>query len=187
MSDFVGSDTYFWVLLSIVVLLAALIAWTVRRRLTRQLTYRLNQIAHEFRSDLLVPDGNGNDIHLDYLLLGTRRIWVILFRPDQGTVFASEAMSEWTVMAPTGRYTFANPLPALYDRIAAVRRLVPGIEVQGYALFPQGAEFSKGQPDQVRLPDELIEEMRQDKAAQERPADELKSAWDNLLEATRPA
>ena len=136
MSEVMGSDAYFWVLLSIVVLLAGLAAWMLRRRLTRQIAYRLNQAAEALRKDILVPDGNGAQIHVDYLLLGTQRIWVILLRIDQGTVFASDAMPEWTVMGDTGRYTFANPLPGLLDRYGGGPANSSRCRRRGLCAFP---------------------------------------------------
>ena len=71
--------------------------------------------------------------------------------------------------------------------MAAVRRIVPGVDVEGCVLFPDGAEFSKGQPDQVRLSAELVDQIRDDRDSQDRPGDDLRSAWNNLVESIRPA
>ena len=34
-------------------------------------------------------------------------------------------MQDWTVISDRQRYTFSNPQPGLYDRMAAVKRLLP--------------------------------------------------------------
>ena len=182
-----GSAENFWVLLTGVLLVVCLVAWMVRRRLTQQLTYQLNRAAQDLCAEVLVPDGNGGQIHLDYLLLGSRAIWVILYRKDQGTVFCSDTMSDWTVMGENNRYTFPNPLPALYDKVAAVRRIAPEAEVNGAILFPDQAEFSKGRPDQVYLPSEILDLIKAEDNSESEPVRELKGAWENLLEVLRPA
>jgi len=44
-------------------------------------------------------------------------------------------MSDWTVMGRGRRYTFDNPQPALYDRIAAVKALVGDVPVEDACCF----------------------------------------------------
>ena len=67
-------------------------------------------------------------------------------------------MQDWTVISEDRRYTFPNPQPALYDRIAAVRQIVRQVPVAGRVLFLGGAEFTKGVPDLACTLDELIAE-----------------------------
>ena len=64
-------------------------------------------------------------------------------------------MQDWTVIASDRRYTFPNPQPGLYDRIAAVREIVRQVPVSGRILFLDGAEFPKGVPGLVSTLDEL--------------------------------
>ena len=59
-------------------------------------------------------------IHIDYLLLTRQGVIVLDVRDVAGHVFGSEPMQEWTVLGRKRRFTFANPLPQLYDRMAAV-------------------------------------------------------------------
>ena len=61
-------------------------------------------------------------IHIDHLLLTPRGILVLDTRRVAGLIFGGDQMSDWTVMGRS-RFTFDNPQPALYDRIAAVKAL----------------------------------------------------------------
>jgi len=58
----------------------------------------------------------------------------------------------------TKRFTFSNPQPALYDRIAAVRQIVRQVPVAGKVVFLDGATFTKGVPGMVANLDELQSE-----------------------------
>ena len=62
-------------------------------------------------------------------------------------------MSDWTVMGRGRRYTFDNPQPALYDRIAAVKALVGDFPVEGRLLFSNLGKFTKGMPKYVMMLD----------------------------------
>jgi len=75
------------------------------------------------------------------LILDTRRV--------AGVIFGGDQMSEWTVMARGRRYTFDNPQPALYDRIAAVKALLDDVPVQGLLVFSNVGKFAKGMPKGV--------------------------------------
>jgi hypothetical protein len=88
-------------------------------------------------------------------------------------------MQDWTVIGADRRYTFANPQPALYDRIAAVRQIVRQVPVTGRLLFLDDAEFSKGVPGLVCGLDELMEEFYEpDKASAAVKIDAFKPHWE---------
>ena len=61
-------------------------------------------------------------------------------------------MSDWTVIGRR-RFTFDNPQPALYDRIAAVKALVGEFPVEGRLLFSNLGKFTKGMPKYVMMLD----------------------------------
>ena len=82
---------------------------------------RLERVAFDAVHQVLVPDGMGGFIHIDHLLLTPRGVLVLDTRRVAGLIFGGDQMSEWTVMGRGHRYTFDNPQPALYDRIAAVK------------------------------------------------------------------
>jgi len=81
------------------------------------------------------------------LILDARRV--------PGLIFGGDQMSEWTVMARGRRFTFENPQPALYDRIAAVKAIVGDLPVEGRLLFSNVGKFTKGIPKWVLMLDSI--------------------------------
>ena len=143
---------------AVVVLLAVLLMLWWKRRNRSTIGDALKAIAVSHIEDILVPDGMGGEIHVEHLLLTTQGILILDVKRYEGVIFASDRMDQWTVIGAAGRSTFPNPLGSLYDRIAAVRQLVRDIDVSGYVVFPTLADFSKGRPADVRLPDDLLED-----------------------------
>jgi len=130
----------------------------VRRRRKQEKLARLDSVCCRRLSSVLVPDGNGGQLHLDHLLLLPKGLVVIAERDLAGVVFGSQLMDEWALM-PSGRgarLTFANPLRPLYDRIAAVGALAgEGIPVEGRVMFGDETDFPKGHPPLVIRESEL--------------------------------
>jgi hypothetical protein len=116
----------------------------------------LKAISVDSMNNVLVPNGMGGVIHVEHLLLTSRGVLVIDVKPYTGIVFASDRMDDWTVIRDGARASIANPLGALYDRVAAVKQLIKDVDVSGHILFPEGADFSKGQPGAVMLPSKLV-------------------------------
>ena len=140
-----------WLLVALVA--AALISATViglriyrRRARRRALLLRLERIALRAAHQQEVPDGMGGYFHVDHLLLTPQGLLVLDTRRVQGLIFGGDQMSEWTVMARKRRYTFENPQPALYDRVAAVKALAGDVPVEGRLLFSDVGTFTKGRP-----------------------------------------
>lgn len=115
-----------------------------RRR--RLMAAQITAVAVDHLRDVLVPDGNGGVLHVDWLLLTPRGILLLDLREVRGNVFGSDQMTEWTVMRGAIRTTFANPQGALYDRLAAVRAIVGTVPVDGRIVFARTAAFPKGVP-----------------------------------------
>jgi hypothetical protein len=140
-----------------ILLLAALTFFGLRayqRRARRKsLLRRLDRIASAAVHQVLVPDGMGGFIHIDHILLTPRGILVLDTRRVAGLIFGGDQMSDWTVMGRGHRYTFDNPQPALYDRIAAVKAIVGEVPVEGRLLFSNVGKFTKGIPKWVVMLD----------------------------------
>src|ERR1700675_1759800 len=124
-----------------------------RRSRRRSLLRRLERVAFEAAHQVLVPDGMGGFIHIDHLLLTPRGVLVLDTRRVAGLIFGGDQMTDWTVMGRGRRYTFDNPQPALYDRIAAVKALVGDVPVEGRLLFSNAGKFTKGFPKWVLMLD----------------------------------
>ncbi len=137
-----------------------LIAWIWRRRRrARRPEARLSAAAIDSMHRFLLPDGDGGEIHIEHALLTPSGILIVDLREVRGHVFGSNAMQDWTVIDQGRRYTFSNPQRTLYDRLAAVRRLLPGVPVSGRVVFSGAADFSKGQPEDVVLLEALLVEL----------------------------
>ena len=117
----------------------------------------LRRIAREVDRNLMIPDGMGGQIQLDYLLLTSQGILVLDMRNAPGTVFGGDRMDEWAVLGPAGRYGMKNPQEALFDRLAAVRALAEGVPISGYVVFADSSNFTKGTPSHVLTVSQLEE------------------------------
>jgi len=135
--------------------LTAAVRYFRRRARRRALLGRLERIAFEAVHQTQVPDGMGGYFHLDHLLLTPRGLLILDTRRVPGLIFGGDQMSEWTVMNRGRRYTFENPQPALYDRIAAVKALVGELPVEGRLLFSNVGKFTKGIPKWVVMLDSI--------------------------------
>jgi hypothetical protein len=168
------------ILVGAALLIAALVyawRWDQRRRMRAARTLAVTSCGFEYLRDVLVPDGQGAALHVDFLLLTARGVIVIDLRDVAGNIFGGDQMSEWTVMHRAQRYTFINPQPGLYDRIAAVRALAQGLPVEGRIVFTARGRFPKGLPRYTMMLDSLPSEF---------PASE-RDLMRSLLEGWMPA
>jgi hypothetical protein len=127
------------------------------RRRRSALSRALRGVSIDRLQNVLLPDGMGGQIQVEHLLLTASGVVVIDVKEFEGKIFAGERMAEWTVIAQRGRFTFPNPLPALYDRVAALKQIVHEVPVFGLVLFGAQADFTKGRPRDVVLPGDLVE------------------------------
>lgn len=167
--------------------LLVIAAGLVMLRLTavrRDVTRTLRVISDRLIRDVVVPDGVGGFVPVDALVLRDRRLYVLDIRDVEGAVFGSEKMDIWTAMGKRRRYQFNNPLRPMHDRMAAVKYLVPGIDVQPRILFTSRGHFPKGRPDGVQLLEEFAQPLLR---ARPKSPVELDAAtqetWDMICEA----
>ncbi len=178
---------------AVAVLLLAGGYWGLRvyqRRARRSaLLARLERVAFEAVHQVLVPDGMGGFIHIDHLLLTPRGVLVLDTRRVAGLIFGGDQMSDWTVMGRGRRYTFDNPQPSLYDRIAAVKALVGEVPVEGRLLFSNVGKFTKGFPKWVLMLDGIeVEFPVVDRSLiSSPPFVEFSEAWSRLVAQLRPS
>jgi len=152
-------------LVAIVAAVAALAAglffawrWDQRRRMRAVRSFAVTSCGFDYLRDVLVPDGQGSALHVDFLLLTARGVIVIDLRDIAGNIFGGDQMSAWTVMHRAQRYTFVNRQTGLYDRIAAVRALAQGLPVDGRIVFTARGRFPKGLPRHTLMLDSLPSE-----------------------------
>jgi hypothetical protein len=174
------------------VILLGLLWFLVRALRVRSADRRLHQgiisVSLEHLHDVLVPDGNGAVMHVDYLLLTSRGIVVVDLRDQRGNIFGGDQMTQWTVMNGATRATFQNPQHALYDRVAAVRALASELPVEGRILFTRRAKFPKGLPRWTLMVDSLRAEFPPVASDAGRAwLDRFRGEWQALATAVKPS
>ncbi len=171
-------------LLAVVLLL---VIWFIYRRYIRggsSLEKVLAEIGYQRIEALVIPSADEGEIQVDQLLLTSHGLLIIEVKDVQGAVFGSDKMQDWTVIAEDRRYTFPNPQPALYDRIAAVRQIVRQVPVAGRVVFLDGAEFTKGTPSLVCNLEQLNADFGEpDKNAAKFKIEAFKPHWELIQKA----
>jgi hypothetical protein len=184
-TDFLTSEQNNWMYAGAAIV-ALLLAWLIyRRRIGGDRLQRvLDEISYDRIDGILVANGDDGEIQIDHLLLTARGLLIVDIKDVAGTVFGSDKMEKWTVISNKHRFTFSNPQPALYDRIAAVRHIVRQVPVEGRVIFLDEAEFTKGVPDLVASIDQLHAEFGEpDKAAGKFKIEAFKPHWDLIRKA----
>jgi Nuclease-related domain len=174
------------VALALLVLLGSR-AWVVRRRDARRVA-RVTAGAADYLRNVLVPDGNGGDYHLDFVLLTSRGVIIIDMRDFVGIVFGGDQMTSWTLMSGPSRTTFVNPQAGLYDRIASVKAIATDTPVEGRIVFTKRAKFPKGLPRFTVMLESVAAEFPKLGAAElEVAVAKYRPGWARLKEAAKPS
>ncbi|MBM5811783.1 MAG: NERD domain-containing protein [Gammaproteobacteria bacterium] len=155
-----------------------------RYRRRRQIARTVAAAGSAMLQDVVIPDGSGGQLHLDFLLLTSGGLLVVDLRDVNGIVFGGEHLREWTVMDGNERSTFLNPLEAMYDRLAAVRLLAADLPVEGRIVFTERSRFPKGKPPLVTPIDSLAAEFP---SPAEAVSERLREAWETISGATEPS
>jgi len=176
----------------LLVVVAALAFYVVRalRRVAgrKRLHQGIVSVGTEYLHNVLVPDGMGAAMHVDYLLLTSRGVVVIDLRDVRGNIFGGDQMTEWTVMSGASRSTFQNPQHALYDRVAAVRALAGELPVEGRVLFTRRGKFPKGLPRWTLMVDSLRAEFPlADSEASQNWIARYRTDWQAISAAVSPS
>ncbi len=139
----------------------------------------LTEISFDRIEGLIIPNADEGEILVDYLLLTSKGLLILEVKDVQGTVFGGDKLQDWSVITNERRFTFPNPQPSLFDRIAAVRQIVREVPVAGRILFLEGAEFPKGVPELVTSLAELNAEFSEpDKNAAKTKIEAFKPHWE---------
>jgi hypothetical protein len=159
-----------------------------RIRAERERMRTIESIGYDMIRDVLLPDGNEGQIHIDFLLLTASGFLVLDLRDVPGVIFGGEQMDEWAVMNGSVRSTFQNPLGQLYDRLAVVRQFAGKVPVEGRIVFTARGSFPKGRPRRVVPFESLREEFPDaDRAQEPSPAAAWAEEWARLRESATPS
>jgi hypothetical protein len=160
-----------------------LLVWLRISAVRREVDRTLRVIGDRLIRDVVIPDGIGGFVPVDALLLRDRKLYVLDIRDVEGAVFGSEKMDIWTAMGRK-RYQFNNPIRPMHDRIAAVKFLVPGVEVLPRILFTSRSHFPKGRPDGVQLLEEFAQPLLRAKPKTPIELDaDWHGRWEQICEA----
>ncbi|HTW73586.1 MAG TPA: nuclease-related domain-containing protein [Steroidobacteraceae bacterium] len=172
----------------LIALLVWLWRWDRRRRQRQARIQAITGCGFDHLRDVLVPDGQGGSLHVDFLLLTLRGVVIIDLRDVAGNIFGGDQMNEWTVMNGAQRYTFSNPQTALFDRIAAVRALAQELPVEGRIVFTGRGRFPKGLPRHTLSLESLSAEFPvSDRMAVGDLLDRWTPPWEMLKSAVAPS
>ena len=161
--------------------------YLARRRDARRVA-KVTAGSADFLRDVLVPDGNGGDYHLDFVLLTSRGVVVIDMRDIVGMVFGGDQMTDWTLMNGAQRSTFQNPQSALYDRIASVKAVAGETPVEGRIVFTKRAKFPKGQPRFTVSLESIASEFPKLGAAElEIAVSKYRPGWERIKQTCKPS
>lgn len=187
-TEVLRDSAYLLPLLLVFLLLIYLLIYRRRQRRGRSVDEVVRRIGFEYLSNLIIPNADEGEIHIDHLVLTAEGLIVIDVKEVAGKVFGSDKMQDWTVIAADRRFTFANPQPALFDRIAAVRQIVRQVPVTGRILFHDDAEFTKGVPNLVCKLDDLLNEFGEpDKVSAKAKIEAFRPHWELIVARSRPA
>lgn len=183
MSDFLQTFDRPW-LIALAFIALILCGWLIYRYVRRfggGLQHAIASVSFDKVEGLVIPSADEGEILIDFLLLTSKGLLVLEVKDVTGTVFGGDKLRDWSVIADDGRYTFSNPQPALYDRVAAVRQIVREVPVSGRILFLDGAEFPKGVPDMVTSVAGVIDEFGElDKSAAKFKIEAFKPHWEKI-------
>jgi hypothetical protein len=172
------------------VAIAALTYFTIRQvrayRARRAIDNLIGSVAYDVLKNVLLPTGTGDQIHVNYLLLTQRGLLVVDLFDVPGMVFAGEKMEQWSVFGPERHFTLSNPLPLLYDRVAAVRAVAGDVAVDGRIVFSMRGEFPKGRPDSVLRLDALQDEFPVVDRSGGAAAAAFAPIWERIKQAAQP-
>jgi len=142
----------------------------------------------DYLRDIRLPDGSGDWLHVDYLVLTPRGLLLLDLRDVRGKVYGADPMVEWTVVQGAQRFTFVNPQAVMYDRLAALRALAGAVPVDGRIVFGTGAVFPKGLPRMTLREESLEAEFPlRDRAQAEQLVAAWRATWRELQTALPPS
>lgn len=186
-----ADEVPFWIypLAGAALLIAGIVAGVrvyLRSRAQRRNEEMIEEIAYDVLRNVLVPNGNGGQLHLNYLLLTERGLLVVDYFDVPGAIFGGDQMIQWTSIGRKRRFTFSNPQPLLYDRMAAVKLLAGDVPVDGRLVFTTRGDFPKGKPKYVVRIDQLASQFPVVDRLRGNVAAAFNDVWQNVKRNVQP-
>ena len=168
------------VLIAAEILLLLILIWLFKRRRSLSVELQLKSVSRGVISNVLIDDGESGEIRLEHIILLPQEILLLDIRDLTGNVFGSDVMQDWIVIDGSRWLTFTNPQHALYDRLAALRSLLPNASVRGLIVFTGRCKIAKSMPSNVIGLDTLLGEMVKVTAEGPDTPSMLLDSWEKL-------
>ena len=174
-------------LLTLLVGLAVYFCWSPLQRLFAHwhLNRLINQVGVASIRNAYVPDGLGDVIYIERLILQADSLLLLTVKPFRGNIFAAEQIDLWTQVVGHRSYKFPNPLHQQETDLQALQAILPDHPIKRLVVFAKGSRFPKGKPDDVCLFSDLkaMAEQQKDKAVNA----EMQITWQSLSQQAEPA
>jgi hypothetical protein len=185
-----GLPLWLWIVFALVLVGAA--AYFIREkvrlvRARKAIDNVISSVAYDELRNVLLPTGTGDQIHVNCLLLTQKGLLVIDLFDAHGMIFAGEKMEQWSIFGPKRHFMITNPLPILYDRVAALTQFAgDDVPVEGRIVFSMRGEFPKGRPDTVIRLDELQDQFPAVERSAGGAAAAFADVWERIKLAAQP-
>ena len=167
------------------VILVCLILFSLRPAIRKYLQERkvnklIQHMGSQYLKQVILPDGVGGSVFLDYLILAQNSIILIILKKFRGRIFCADNIEQWTQLIDNKSYKFPNILRQLDADIASINSLIKDkdVKVTGLVIFSSDCEFPKGKPEQVKSIDELTRK----EVDKQLHSEKLLNAWYALKE-----
>ncbi len=144
-----------------------------------QLQRSIKKMGSDQIRNLICADGLDGYYDLDRILLTSKEIILISYRPYSGNIYCAERISEWTQVLGQQSFKFKNPLFDLENQLTALKQVTGKVPLRGFLLFGQYAHFPKGHPPAVLYPGNIPESFLADNC--EPPSAEIQAVWAHLM------
>ncbi|VAW94546.1 hypothetical protein MNBD_GAMMA21-2965 [hydrothermal vent metagenome] len=175
------------VVLAILVGLLLFFSWAPVQQLLSHwsLSRLLKQIGLQKLKNVYIPDGLGDVIYVERLILQADGLLLVTIKPFRGNIFAAEQIDQWTQVVGHHSYKFPNPLHQQETDLQALQAVMPDTPINRLVVFAKGSHFPKGKPADVCDFSDLkvIAEQQQNKIVI--PA--IQSQWQELIIQAEPA
>lgn len=98
---------------------------------------------------VVLPDGIGGLVEIDWLILTDRGLLIIETYPISGHLFGAEQIDQWTQLIEGRSFKFANPLRHMQNARYALQTLAPKVPIFSRVVFTADSDFPKGIPADV--------------------------------------
>ncbi len=147
----------------------------------RKTNKTIQSLGSQCLKQVILPDGVGGSIFLDYIVLGQNSIILVILKKFKGTIFCAENIEQWTQLIGNRSYKFQNTLQLLDSDIQSVNTLVKDASISGLVVFLSDCDFPKGKPEQVKS----ISEIRKIAINTQLHSENLLNAWYKLKDLSQ--